>query len=949
MAEKINIAEFDVDIEQLTAAAADTAKAIQTIKNEQKDLQKEGKNTDDAFIRNSVNLRGLQKDYNAQLRVLDQYMNATNKQVSIQQRIDMALSREVRTVEELRKQNQEFIKIRNQVNIETEEGQKQIALLNSQIDANTAAIKENVSGMEQQKMGIGGYTDAIKEAIGSTDIFNGALGNMEQVLQSGNKILNSIKGELSEVTDAFKNVTAGTEGMTVAQKASAVATNVTSASLKLLRVALISTGIGAIVVLLGSLVAYLTSSEQASNRFSKILKTVSGMVREVIRYLEPLGELLFDGIEAGFKAVGVIAERVFKLISAGLKTLGFENASKNVDGFVDSMQKAGQMAQMLADREAKYTEAQRNANAVMLQYQRDAERLRQVRDNENLSMNERIAANEKLGGVLKEQLATEKAIAIQALEIANLRIAQDGRTTAALDAQAEAMERVLDIQERITGQESEQLTNRVSLQKEAADRAKEAAEAEKARRQANIDQMNKELDLYIAQQDVKARSLEEDFQLELDYATRRRAIIDQEYKDRLISQTEYNTSVQELENDLALKRAELAQDNLERELSQFESRLELESKLSEAVGAVRIKQEQERAKELKDARVKYLNDLFNEELISEQEFRDSLLEVENEFLISQNELRKEFENQVREDKLAREELDFETQIAYLNERNATIAEIQKAELERQQELDLEAARKKYTDANMLAQAELNIRKEFDRASRELEKSTADAKWAINADLAGSLAQLFGEETLIGKAAAIAQATINTYLAATAALASGSKLSPIAGILAASAAIATGLASVAKISGIGVPSTSIKANRSETTTSEPANTTLNSIPPFARGGKVTNGIRIRRSNGDNVLATLKLGEVVLNRQQQTALGGDSTFRALGVPGFATGGLVSGSTNASVQGMFMGGMDKALAKTIGNAVMVGARVGTEQGSRQGIVDASTEQYLQNLSTF
>jgi len=47
----------------------------------------------------------------------------------------------------------------------------------------------------------------------------------------------------------------------------------------------------------------------------------------------------------------------------------------------------------------------------------------------------------------------------------------------------------------------------------------------------------------------------------------------------------------------------------------------------------------------------------------------------------------------------------------------------------------------------------------------------------------------------------------------------------------------------------------------------------------------------RSNGDNVLATVKRGEVVLNERQQAALGGAATFRSIGVPGFATGGMVS----------------------------------------------------------
>jgi hypothetical protein len=44
------------------------------------------------------------------------------------------------------------------------------------------------------------------------------------------------------------------------------------------------------------------------------------------------------------------------------------------------------------------------------------------------------------------------------------------------------------------------------------------------------------------------------------------------------------------------------------------------------------------------------------------------------------------------------------------------------------------------------------------------------------------------------------------------------------------------------------------------------------------------------NGDNVFATVKVGEVILNKQQQAALGGARTFAALKVPGFAGGGRV-----------------------------------------------------------
>ncbi len=65
-------------------------------------------------------------------------------------------------------------------------------------------------------------------------------------------------------------------------------------------------------------------------------------------------------------------------------------------------------------------------------------------------------------------------------------------------------------------------------------------------------------------------------------------------------------------------------------------------------------------------------------------------------------------------------------------------------------------------------------------------------------------------------------------------------------------------------------------------------------PFATGGKVGNGNISRQPNGDNVLATLKSGEVVLTEGQQRMLGGAPVFRALGVKGFADGGLVGAPT-------------------------------------------------------
>jgi len=88
------------------------------------------------------------------------------------------------------------------------------------------------------------------------------------------------------------------------------------------------------------------------------------------------------------------------------------------------------------------------------------------------------------------------------------------------------------------------------------------------------------------------------------------------------------------------------------------------------------------------------------------------------------------------------------------------------------------------------------------------------------------------------------------------------------------------------------------------------------PAFAEGGKALSGKKIssgdgksiRRSNGDNLLATVKTGEVILNERQQRMLGGSNTFKKIGVPGFASGGVVDGGMYAN---SLSGNIDEQIA--------------------------------------
>jgi hypothetical protein len=148
----------------------------------------------------------------------------------------------------------------------------------------------------------------------------------------------------------------------------------------------------------------------------------------------------------------------------------------------------------------------------------------------------------------------------------------------------------------------------------------------------------------------------------------------------------------------------------------------------------------------------------------------------------------------------------------------------------------------------------------------------------------ALAQIVGESTEEGKALAIAGTIISTLASAQNIFESTSKIPIVGSILApinAGIALLQGYQRVRALRAVEVPRF--------------ADGGL--VEGFANGGLSGTrigagmGIPIRRKNGDNLLATIKTGEVILNQRQQNALGGSNTFKRIGVPGFANGGMIT----------------------------------------------------------
>ena len=264
------------------------------------------------------------------------------------------------------------------------------------------------------------------------------------------------------------------------------------------------------------------------------------------------------------------------------------------------MERAADQGRRLAAAENQLAVAQRTSQRIQLEFQTTAERLRQIRDNDLLNSQQRLQANEDLGRVLQQQLTEELRIANLALEVANLRIEAEGRTQATLDQQAEALTQIADIQERITGQESEQLTNRNSLLREAANlltaRLEQEQEAFRLERQLIDDNARDRLD---TERQASQRQLE---------------LLETQLRNRLITREQFN--VGRLNIAIALRDALQAVEDEEEE--QREARLEreraFEGRRDQLLNEIRLARE-----EAGQAR---------EELRVQQEFEANVAELE---------------------------------------------------------------------------------------------------------------------------------------------------------------------------------------------------------------------------------------------------------------------------------------------------------------------------------
>ena len=215
-----------------------------------------------------------------------------------------------------------------------------------------------------------------------------------------------------------------------------------------------------------------------------------------------------ERFESFLDTIGFLASAVKKVFSGdfagALEDVGnagkeFIDITTGVDGTVDKLvDTTKKVATAVADYTTKtvkaavaMTELNKSAEladalsqGLIEKYDLQAEKLRQVRDDERFTIQERIKANEELGAVLRKQEE-------EMLKLAEIRLAKASQDLALAEdnvefqkAHIEATNELAAVQAQVAGFRSEQLMNEMALERELVDL--EISKAENAQEVAEI-------------------------------------------------------------------------------------------------------------------------------------------------------------------------------------------------------------------------------------------------------------------------------------------------------------------------------------------------------------------------------------------------------------------------------------------------------------------------------
>ena len=394
------------------------------------------------------------------------------------------------------------------------------------IDVNS---KKATKGIKDLEKGIDGVNKEVKETNKSTQAMSGTL---DKATGGAVSKFTAFKGAIGSVTTGFKS----------------------------LRVAIIATGIGALLIAVTALGQAFTRSEEGQNKFAKILGVIGSVTGNLLDLLADLGEniisvfenpkqaitdfanLIKDNIVTRFEGLlnlipnlGKAVEQLFKgnfkeagkiaADSVGKVVLGVDSVTDSVNSAVEAVKDFGKevasdaaAAAKIADQRAAAEKAARNLIVERAQAEQDIARLREKAvQKDKFSAEERIKFLEEAGKISEDLAEKETKVAKLRLEAKLTENAltksnkDDLNEAAQLEASVIQLEtQRLNLQKRLS---TELLTAR---NEEAAAQKAIVAEETKRNEEAGVKETKRLEDIQKIQDDFKAKQKDKEAETQLE-------------------------------------------------------------------------------------------------------------------------------------------------------------------------------------------------------------------------------------------------------------------------------------------------------------------------------------------------------------------------------------------------------------------------------------------------
>jgi hypothetical protein len=326
--------------------------------------------------------------------------------------------------------------------------------------------------------------------------------------QGEEEIVLNVKSDIGKVVEQTEKLEGATKKGKKGFKGLGTAVKGVGAAMK-------AAGIGLVVALLAKLMEVFSSNQKVLDAFDTSMTALNIAFNDLFNFLnDNIGAFtgffkdIFENPQESLKAFGdMIEKNIIERFNSLLDTFGYVGSAlgalfkgnfkeagefakmagkEMVDvatGIDNAFDKGVEAATMAADAIVDYTkktfkaaaaitETKKAANRAAVefaklnaQYLKDAEIQRQIRDDETKTFEERIAANNKLNEILGEQQELQREQIQTGIDAAQQQYNINANEENYIALQQEKI-RMLELEETITGQMSEQKTNAVALEKE---------------------------------------------------------------------------------------------------------------------------------------------------------------------------------------------------------------------------------------------------------------------------------------------------------------------------------------------------------------------------------------------------------------------------------------------------------------------------------------------------